>query len=212
MKRSTLFILVFFIGTVANAQISKGKFLLGGQLGLSSSKFETQGINNQSTFYTFGISLGKVYKENTVIGANVSIAPYKQTFTSTEVTGNSNNLSVFYREYKQLGKAFYFFSEAEAGYSGGVRKENNTIGTNLRETKFNGGFLSFTPGIAYQAFKKCYLEITIPNILGLRYTSTKLNDRNTPANNSTNNDFQLSTNLRNPANLGFLGVGMRFLL
>ena len=92
--------IVLFAATSTNAQITQGKYLLGGSL--SYSNYQDVQYNGSAVQKSFSsnIQLGKVFKENTVAGvilsystANNDLATYKSNLYSA---------GIFYRKYKPL--------------------------------------------------------------------------------------------------------------
>lgn len=202
----------------SNAQIKKNATLLGGQLFYYSDKYKLDNSKTQQIeSATIGVSIGKAFKENSVIGINFNYSPIKQSnfytgFDTTTTKLKSFNIGAFYREYRRLAKDFYFFSEI----SGAAIIANQT--TSYMQTSGDvkstqrGGFISITPGVSYPLFKKVQLEVTIPNILSMQYLVTRINSDNQQVKNSKDEQILFYSNLANTTPLGFLGVGFRFIL
>lgn len=216
MKKNLLLLILICSVVTVGAQISKNKILLGGQLGYSSDDYSYQPMGQKSNAGVFGLSIGKAFKENKVWGINISFSGYKTTdqqnasdIINSKVSNTS--IGIFYRAYKKLSKELYFFGEAEAGYINTYSETYYRVANNTVKYKGNGGFASFTPGLAYKAFKKMYLELTIPSLINIRYSTTNIT-QTAPQNNYTNHSFGFNTNLSNISNLGSLSVGVRFLL
>lgn len=111
----TLLTILFFSG-FANAQFTKGALLVGGELSYSQSSSETGGTTDQNVHTgVFNISVGKAMDENTVIGINLTYSGSKEIIPDVN-RQNFYGISIFYRKYKSLGKDFYLFGEAGAGY------------------------------------------------------------------------------------------------
>lgn len=203
------------LAATSNAQILKDKILVGGLLSSYSNKTDYQNSSQKYNNTAIGLSLGKVIKENKVIGVNISFSPYKQTNQSSstnEIKGNTTNIGIFYRQYKALGKGFYFFGEGEVGFTGSNRKETITPGNSIRETKATGVYLGFTPGVSYQAYKKFFVDLTLPGLLNMRYLDSKFTDKTNSSSNSQSKEFLFVSNLQSPSVFGNLGIGVRFLL
>ena len=98
--------LFFFTAIAANAQITEGKYLLGG----SFNYYNSSSSNSNSINTT--IQFGKVIKENTVVGVTGAVSGSKNTFAASHYSIYNYSAGVFYRKYKALGKNFYFLQEA----------------------------------------------------------------------------------------------------
>jgi len=86
---------------------------LGGQLFYYNNINQIESVNQKSERGTIGISMGKAYKENKIVGINFSFAPIRQSNNfnngdTTTLTFNRFDIGLFYREYKKLAKDFYF--------------------------------------------------------------------------------------------------------
>ena len=209
------FILVSFTG---NAQIKKNTYLLGGQLSYFSENYKYDNFTDQKREGgTIGISLGKAFKENSVIGLNLNLSPLKESnfYTGNDTVTtryNRYNIGAFFREYKKLAKDFYFFGQVDGAAI--IANQTSTYKLAAGDVKYTqrGAFISVTPGISYQVFKKMQLEITIPNILYTQYLVSKLNSHIPQTKNSKSQQFSFYSNLNSNTSLGWLGVGFRFLL
>ncbi len=216
-----IFVLLLFIGTTAasTAQIKKGAVLLGGQLGVynfssdyTSNTPPNTPQNQKSKGANFGIAIGTAIKDNVVVGINAGYGSSNNEntvgITSFTSTSNQYNFGVFYRQYKSLGRNFYFLGEAGIGYTGGKQTETNTPVVNDVTRKSSGVQLYVSPGIAYKVSKKLQLEILVPNIVSAGYTKNKTTSQ---INNSTQDNFSINTNL-NGSPLNNFAVGFRFIL
>ena len=207
-----------FVSSIVNAQIRKNSFLLGGQVYYYNESYNYDNQTNQKRAGgTIGISLGKAFKENSVIGLNLNFSPTKETnvYTGNDtVTTRSNHFDLggFYREYKKLAKDFYFFGQVDAAAIIGNQTSSYKLFPGDVKVTQRGGSISLTPGISYQVFKKMQFEITIPNMLRMQYLITKVDSQNLRTKNSKSQQFLFYSNLTNNTSLGWLGVGFRFLL
>ena len=211
----------FFLATIAflfcsffvNAQIKQGSVLLGGQVSYANSNYSniSEPTPERQTSNVM-ISLGKAFKENTVYGLNLSYSHYYESYYSGGAINSNQNsdgyaAAVFMRKYKTLGKNFYLFGESEAGYSwskGTTKNNTNSPDPNVTTSKTSGVHVSFSPGISYQLLKKMQVEITMPDIASLYYTTNSSNGSTAKQNNLV---FNTSLNSFSLANLG---VGFRF--
>lgn len=218
--KKTIALAILFIASysVTHAQIKKDAILLGGQVGFSSSKSaelpSTPSIKYNNAL--FNISAGKATKENAVVGlyggyGNGKNENVYSNNTSNIATTTNTSAGVFYREYKSLGKNFYFFGEVNAGYRGYKQEYENKV---LNTTSFTkrtetGAELGLTPGVSYQLLKKMQLEILMPSFADLSYTTTK--NSGTNVTTTTGNAFRFNTSLSNSF-LNSLAVGFKFVL
>lgn len=218
-----LLLAIIFCGAfAANAQIDTGRFLLGGSIGYSNSNFKnTQPVYNNYQNESIGasIQLGKIVKTNTVAGIIVSYAHsnfHISGFPDSNFNRNNQiSAGIFYRKYKRLLKDFYFFGEVDGVYFHSKNDQGNypNMGYNLK-TIFNGGSVSFIPGISYAICKKMYMELLLQNLLSVSYThSTIVNTQGTPpvSTNGKGNTFSIAGNL-NSNLLNNFGIGFKFLL
>jgi hypothetical protein len=201
---------VLFFSGLASAQFSKGNLLVGGELSYSESSNQLNGTTNQNVHSgVFNVSLGKAMNENAIIGINLTYSGAKENIPYL-TKGNIYGIGIFYRKYKSLGKDFYLFGEAGAGYAYSNNKGTDTAGAWKVFGTTNSGRIYFTPGIAYQASKRLFIEITIPAILSAQYTI--FNGNIDPAQeNSKASSFNISTSL-NSSPLSNLGIGFRLIL
>ena len=206
-----------FLSLTTIAQIKKNSILLGGDISYSRNKGE--GLNHESKVNSgfLGISIGKAFRQNSVIGIRLSTSHNLQ---SNYVTGNDsikfiNNqygAGLFYREYKQLGKDLYLFGNTEVAYRMSNDKTDYQSGNKDQERKSKGATIGLTPGLSYQLFKKLQIELTIPSLISISYFTSKYEDQRFPGTVSKEKSFALSSNLFGNSTLGNLGLGFRFLL
>jgi hypothetical protein len=209
----TLLITLSFISV--NAQFKKGDVLLGGTLLYSSNK-STNPYSPDEQKYNYGvfnISLGKAIKENTLFGVFIGFQPTSNTYNngSILVTDKTDNygIGIFYRMYKNLGKEFYIFGEAGGGYDGSTSSTKDSTGNKLSTGTGYGGHIYITPGIAYKISKKFFMELSIPEIFSLAYSSS--NTKSGSVTTATNDGFNANANINsNPLNS--LGIGFRLIL
>jgi len=209
----TVFVITFFC-SVANAQFTKGSLLIGGELSFSGSTSTTDQQNQNQHSGNFNVSLGKAINENSVFGINLTYIPYtsSNSYYPYNLFGtfrtNSYVIGVFYRKYKSLGKDFYLFGEAGAGFTTSSSNFTDSLGVKQSTASTNGGQLSFMPGIAYKISKKFFIEITVPNILFFSFSSAHTNNPSPVSYTFKTSSFSVSTSLNsNP--LSALGIGFR---
>ena len=217
MTKYYFFVLVFFVSVTGSAQIKQSSILLGGQLSYYNDKNQIENLNQKSESGTIGVSIGKAFKENSVIGLNFNFSPVKQTNylnwnDTVDLTYNRFDIGAFFREYKRLAKDFYFFAQLDGAFILANQKDEYSVAPGDVKIKQRGGFVSLTPGISYQVFKKMQLELTIPNVLSMQYLVTKVDSHNLQVKNSRREQISFYSNLNNTTNVSWLGVGFRFLL
>ena len=124
---------------------------------------------------------------------------------------NSYSVGVFYRKYKTLGKDFFLFGAAGAGYNGTTSSAKDYFGNQYSSGSTNGGYISFYPGIDFRVSNKFLLEISIPSLFYASYTSGKTTDPNANPQTSKSTQFGISTSLSSSP-LNSLGVGFVLVL
>ena len=115
---------------------------------------------------------------------------------------------VFYRKYKNLGKEFYLFGQADASYYWSDQSGKDSTGKKVLTGSSWGIGADFFPGIAYKVSKHFFLELSIPELINIRYN--KLNTT-TPTSTYVTDQLNISTSLSSGF-LSNLGIGFRLLL
>jgi hypothetical protein len=209
-----LFAIIFCGVFTSNAQINTGRYLTGGSFSMFHSKNNQPYNDGKNEGLNANIQLGKVVKENTVVGLILSYGYYNYDYTSP-LTNDGKNYSagIFYRKYKRLAKEFYFFGEVDGVYSHNENSQNHSL-NNGEDSKSDGGALSFIPGISYAICKRLQIELSMPNIISLSYSHVKTDYNSDPAPpppSQKGNVFSFNTNL-NSNLLSSFGIGFKFLL
>jgi hypothetical protein len=211
---SLLIILSFSL--LSNAQFSKGSLLVGGDLSFSSRTTSDNGSNTSQSYRSgfFYVSLGKAISENAVLGVNLTYSPYSVTnlypnsLNTLGYKSNSYVFGIFFRKYKPLGKEFFLFGEAGAGFNLQNDTGKDSLGVVQLSGSGSGGQINFMPGVAYKVSKKFFIEITIPNIFLVQFNSSHENYPNAVPSDAKYHLFNISTSLNsNP--LSALGIGFR---
>lgn len=207
MKKALLGTTVLMLfAFVAEAQISKGKILLGGTLGYSTGSSEADyplpsPPYDKQHFVTISPSVGKVIKDNLVLGI---VGSY---FTGLQRSQNQSNETewktdgyggaVFLRRYISLTKNFYFFGQGAAGYS--VNKQTQTTNKQLITESKNGlANLALLPGLSYAVTPKFFVEANLNNLALITYNHSIFRSFNPNTNiieTSKGNSFSVSTSL-----------------
>ena len=219
MTKILLLPVLLFSSFIVNAQFKKNDILLGGQLSYSYNSYNqkyTPGTeyDQKSSNGNFTINIGKALNENTIAGINLSYLPYSannyQSYMTNMLKYQDNEFAagVFYRTYKKLGKEFYLFVEAGASYYWSNQSGKDSIGKKELTGSTWGVGADLYPGIAYKISKHFFLELSIPELINIRYNKT---NTTTQASTYVSDQFNISTSLSSDP-LNALGIGFRFLL
>jgi hypothetical protein len=217
MKKELLILtLSCFLFLVADAQIKKDSWLLGGQVSFGANK-TTSGNAEQKNNGTFiQLSAGKAFRDNHVFGGQVSAGFSEVNFFNGIENGIQENqdfsAGVFYRLYKNLGKDFFFFGQANADVRWGNGSVDFPTNSNNRDSKSVGGSLSVTPGIAYAVFPKFHIELTLPGLFGIGYGRGKTTFPNAQSPEEVTTSFNAFTSIGPGSQAGMLGIGFRLVL
>lgn len=217
MTKIYLVFTLVFISNLTIAQIKKGSTLLGGQLNYFHEKNKIDDYLEKTESGAIGLSVGRAYKENAIVGFSISFFPVKMSNTinfsdTINSTFKQLGVGVYFREYKKIAKDFYFFGQAEGSFLTANQTQEFTIAAgNIKSTR-NQISITVTPGISYRIFRKLYTEISIPNIMGIQYAVTRSNSQVPQLKSYRSNQFGVYSNLNSNTALGFLGVGFRLIL
>ena len=216
MKKISILSGILFFFTVANGQINKGAILIGGQLSSSDVKTNSNSSMSSSSTTSISVSLGKSFTENSLCGITLGYSP-----TSNSGNGNNNGIStekskdysasVFYRKYKKLLTGLYLFNEVGARFDYWRLNYSSTDTTYKISSVYNNynGSLYYTPGLAYRVCKKIDLELLLPSLVSLSYSTGKTNGNELGAANIVkNNSFAFNTSL----SFSSLAFGVKFIL
>ncbi len=195
--------------TVTNAQITQGKYLLGGSVRYSNNQDVQYNGSPAQKFFSANIQIGKVLKENKVAGIILSYSFANNVLATYKV--NEYSAGVFYREYKPLTKGLYFFGEADAVYDYSRNTQGKfEIGSEATRYTTNGARISLVPGLSYAVSKKLQMELSMPDLLNLSYdrvkdekTSTGFQQIVISKANNFNGNATLNANLLNNFAIGF---------
>lgn len=205
--------ILLLAATGTNAQITQGKYLLGGSLSYANTQDVQYNGSPVQKFFSSNIQIGKVFKENAVAGLIFSYS-----FATNGVATNKTNwysAGIFYRKYKPLTKGLYFFGEVDAVYDYSRSTQGKfQIGSDASRYTTNGATISFVPGLSYAVCKKLQMELSMPNLFNLSYDRVK--DEKTFTNSqqiltSKANNFYANANL-NASLLNNVAIGFKFLL
>jgi hypothetical protein len=216
MRKSLLLtVTAFCIAAFAQAQITKGSVLLGGNISAGSTKYNStaNGTSNNSKQNGFNLSpfVGFATSDNKVWGVGVSYSHGQLENSTNNETQKSNayGASLIHRRYYTLGKSFYIYGQGAAGYSTYKANAKSTSYENVQKSS-NAG-LSVSPGVAYAVNKYFHLEISINDFASMGYTkSENIAYANTTAQNTTESEnLYFNTNF---SSVNALTIGFRFVL
>lgn len=217
MKKALLLVVVLLVTLVSNAQITKGKTLLGGTIAYSKGKAEYVNFNSDpptvQRYVTISPSVGWVVKENVIVGVQGNFSSQKQEYANANSNSDYKAYGggVFVRRYVPLLKSFYFFGQGAVAYSNTESSQEN-MGQTYNETKGWGLDASIYPGLAYAITRKFHVEAGLNDLLliGYSHSESKTQYFGVPTiASSKGNAFGFSTSLG--SNAGF-NIGFRFLL
>lgn len=196
--------ILFFAETTLNAQVHKDRVLLGGSLNYSNTSNPTR-----HSFYS-NLQIGKVIKENTVIGL---IGSYSNDIYSSSFKITSYSAGIFYRKYKMLLTNFYFFAEAEGLYSYSNNVQESYNGGQYLRSSSRGVTISLIPGISYAVWKKLQMELSIPSFAILSYSHVTTINSSLPAGFSPQKSDHYAAGVNLNSNLlSNFAIGFKFLL
>lgn len=195
------------VSVAAHAQFQKGQHQLGGTLGFSTQKQDTNNLKN--TFVNINPAVGTFYKDNRLVGVNLYYS-YSKTENYYEYESKVVGAGVFLRQYLPLGKSFYFFAEEGLNVkSGKTETKQSNI---LSDEKLITSTIYFYPAIAYSISRVVQLELALPNLASLSYSNRKGKTTNGGTTIETKtNGFALESGLQG-FSLGSVGLGVRFIL
>ncbi len=211
-------IIMMVLSLSVSAQIKKGTVLLGGQL----SYYDYDLVNGNSSEQsqdggTLSIQAGKAYNEDRVAGISITYSTTRRKLISSNSDSLINkdhyySMGAFLRQYKKLARDFYFFFQEDAAFIISRRTTAPADVPYAGKVKDIGGSLSVTPGISYQVFTRMQLELSLPNLVNMRYIYREDRPDNPQSGGENSNTFVLHTTFANNRFLDGVGVGFRFLL
>ena len=152
MKKITILsALVFCFALIANAQTEKGRYMVGGSVGFSSTKdkFESGGSSSDGDKYTniwvmptFGLFIA----DGIVVGAGLSITSNKTASDASDFTNTKSGLSVapfgrYYHDSGLFGHVNLEFGTANDKDEGG--QEDIEFKESIFGWKVGGGYALF---------------------------------------------------------------------
>ncbi len=208
MKKKLLSILAFILcfSFASKAQLTPGKILVGGNLSFSKTSidYENSGTS-KSTGYNISPSFGKVYRRNRVAGVSLNYAHGTGTNSI-----NGYGAGVFLRQYKPFGNIFYVFAHEGLNYNYTKLKSNNAY--DVQTNKTNAVNLGLNPGLACDINPHLQLELLLNSIVNINYSSNESSHSIDVSQNNTTRQFNIGSNFDISNPLGYINVGVRFLI
>ncbi|MBB6272647.1 hypothetical protein HDF26_003104 [Pedobacter cryoconitis] len=226
MKKLLTLMMLCASAMAVNAQTEKGKYILGGTIGYSSTKYEnSQGASKQNNFDLLP-SAGYFVSDNLALGLgigysrNVTTSTTSTTYYVSPAVSYANyslkettdyfTVSPFIRHYVNISEKFKFFSQFSVPMKWGNRKsefitKNPALdvipNTKVKTTSVGVGL---EPGFAYFPTKKIGIQLSVG---GLSYIWNKTEDKvNSFNNDQKDHAFNLGTNFLAPR------IGIQFYL
>lgn len=210
MKKTVPLLLTSMLfATVVSAQIKKGSVLLGGSLGSSHYQYEnsnnTEGENKGLSLYP---SIGMFVKDHLALGVNTGFGRAVSKDNNNDQKSTSYSLGVYTRRYLTLGKGFYLFGEANAGYYRSTQKRTTPQTPYAVSEQHSYTGIGFYPGVVYAVNRFFQLEASLNGLAGLDYSTSKVTTTSNGVNSySKNSGVSFNTNA---SNSNPLSVGFRF--
>jgi hypothetical protein len=205
-KFTLLSLVILFIAVSSNAQISKGSIVLGGNLNFNSTTWDNNNwdTKEKSTQISVSPSVMFIHKDNRGFGFNLD---YSHLGVSSGES-NTYGAGIFLRQYKPLGKGFYFLLQEALGYDYTHAYGDSTITGSLSKNISHQVTLAANPGIAYDVLKRLQLEIILfNNFFSANYTHSQL-EINGDESITKSNSFSIGVD--DVSQLTSLNVGVKF--
>lgn len=217
MRKNLLFALIaFVVSSIAHAQIEKGTVLLGGNIGLQSSKEDFSNSSNvtegKSHYFGFFPAAGIAVKQNMIIGIELGYSHSKsdKMSYSSDDKGSNYFCGIFLRRYFPVLKNFNVFAQPGLAFSK-EKREYQYENSITNQKSWNIG-LGLYPGVSYAVSKRFHLETGLANIANISYRQSKQEElfQSTGQKSSRKrNEFSFSSNLSSNA---LINIGFRFFL
>lgn len=181
------------------AQTEKGKIMLGGNVGISSSKVD--GADKADFSFSIVPSVGYFISDNFAIGTGVGYTYNKEVSDLT--LNQAFKVAPFGRYYVGLSDQFKFFGQLSVPMSFGNDKavaENGDTGAKTATTTEIG--VTLAPGFAFFPTKRIGIEFSVN---GLGYNNSSVENEST-GNKVKTNEFGLDADTFTPK----LGVQFHF--
>lgn len=209
MKKLVTLAMLSAFALAANAQTEKGKIILGGSIGYSSSKYNSNNIDGKQTSFDLVPSVGYFVKDNLALGLGIGYS--EVTFTSNDRSEfllyqkNKTDyfiVSPFIRHYVNISDQFKFFGQLSVPMQWGNEKNDVSNGNPTANYTPNSGYktssvgVSISPGMAYFPTKRIGIQLSVDGLSYFRNKSENKNQSSQPVNK--NNTFNIGTNFFAP--------------
>lgn len=196
MKKIVLVAIFAVAGLTASAQTEKGNVLLGGSIGLGTSKSDASGAKSSTNFEIMP-KAGYFVSNNTAVGLGLG---YEYNKFSNGEKSDVFTVAPFGRAYKNLSDQFKFFGELSVPLAFG--SEKNAAGDKDGESTSIG--VALAPGFAFFPTKKVAIELAFS---GISYSNIKTEDANgNKVDAASGSSFNIGANFFAPS----LGVAFHF--
>lgn len=211
MKKNFLFLILLLTSLNSFAQLEKGKFFVGGNLNVFSTKRNMLTLDTlvdwkKASGVNVNPAVGYFIANNFVVGLNLGYNHERSELynsSSTHYTDLSHIYSIgpFCRYYKMASEKIAFFGEARFDFNFNKRytkyPDNNNFEIKNKSIYFGP---ELRPGVVYFVSSKVGLELTAGS-LSYRYIINKNSNNGNYNGNYINNDFNLNFHLKD-INLG----------
>ena len=217
----------------AQAQLSAGHILVGGDAGYTSNHPDDQDatLDTKTTTGSFSPRIGYFIKDNLAIGLDIQYHGTKEvkdendtsvdgTVLKTTTTNTSALIGPFVRYYKPVGEKAAFFGHLNLGF-GGEKQKTELSGRDKptdaallpKDVKYGNVNVALRPGFAYFPTKHFGFELTT-NAIALGYNNRKLKDlaSGQKAEDFTSNGFYAQADLRSLISPTSWQIGATFYL
>ena len=212
MKRFTILLLLTTIicRSSLHAQITKGSFFTGGNIGGAYQRVEayTNDVPLEQKGFTISPVFGKVIKDNFVLGIDAGLSLFNTknspNYDNKSQLINTYTAGIFVRQYKPLGGGFYLFLQERLGYK--YEKYDNSAGTlNIKNYKRHTVALTAYPGISYAVSKRLHLETGFNNLFYINYSYENGSGYDARTSNYKSNSYNAGADLNAFSSL-YIGV------
>jgi hypothetical protein len=215
-KQFYLSLLIAGISITAHGQINKGATLIGGDLGINSTKNSPDTMAGNQVNINLSPSWGKAIKQNLVVGVELIYGHTHNSIIGENQYDQENDSyggGLFVRKYKYLGSHFYLFGQgslAGSYLSNQFTYSFQSVTQNSSTTKGYNLSLAFYPGVSYAINNRIQLETGFNNLINIGYahSTTQVVNQGSPPEGYKTSNFSLTSSLSNFS--GFV-VGVRFL-
>lgn len=214
MKKLLTIAMLCASALATHAQTEKGKFIVGGTIGYSSTKYDNEQNDNKQTNLDLLPSAGFFVSENLALGLgigysrNVNEIDYKADITihlayyMRKDISDYFTISPFIRHYVNISEKFKFFSQFSVPMKWGTKKyeidHKNPAADVIPDSKSKTTSIGvgIEPGLVYFPAKKIGIQLSVA---GLSYIWNKTeNKADSFSSDQKSHAFNLGTNFLAP--------------